>query len=66
MWVNSNVKNAIKHSLSVKTASKLQFKNILIGKLFKFILNYYFNKNNIFQSDLNISKNRLTTKSVED
>jgi hypothetical protein len=54
MWVNSSVKNAIKHSLNIKTAWKLLFKNKLMGKWFNFILNYYFKKNNIFQSDLNI------------
>jgi hypothetical protein len=54
MWVNSNVKNAIKHSLNLKTASKLQFKNKLMGKWLSFILNYYFNQNDIFESDLNI------------
>jgi hypothetical protein len=54
MWVNSNDKNAIKHSLNLKTAWKLQFKYKLMGKWFNFILNNYLNQNNIFQSDLNI------------
>jgi hypothetical protein len=50
MWVNSNVKN----SSNLKTAWKLQFKNKLMGKWFNFILNYYFDQNYKFQSDLNI------------
>ncbi len=33
MWVNSNVKNAIKHSLNIKTAWKLQFKKKIDGKM---------------------------------